>query len=69
MNTDITVRLRLEGTDLCIEAAKEIDFLRECLTQAEVALATAKGTLARPAEDEPSRYTYNYLPSAPPHDE
>ena len=34
MTTDIVIRLRLDGSELSLEAAKEIDFLRECLTEA-----------------------------------
>ena len=65
MTTDIVIRLRLDGSELSLEAAKEIDFLRECLTQAEAALATAKGTLARPIEDQPATITHNVPPNAP----
>lgn len=35
--------------------------------QAEI--AAMLGTLEKPAEDEPSSYTHNVPPTAPPHDE
>lgn len=42
---DIVVRLRIEGSELCIEAADIIEHLREALGFANTALMTIKGTL------------------------
>lgn len=51
------------------EALAEIRRLRARIAELEAEHAAMRGTLERPAKDEPARYTYNYLPSAPPHDE
>lgn len=51
-DTDIVVRLRLEGSDVCVEAAQEIEHLRECLGFANTALMTIKGTLEQGRQDE-----------------
>ena len=65
MTTDITTRLRLERSDLCVEAAIAIEQLRERLSFAEAQLAATRGTVAQPAADEPATFTHNVPPSAP----
>lgn len=64
-HTDIVVRLRLEGSDLAREAALAIEFLRECLTQAEVALSTIRGSLQDALDEEPPFTVTDVAPDTP----
>lgn len=66
-HTDITVRLRAEGSELSLEAVSAIEFLRQCLTQAEAALATTTGSLRFPSKEERDefRVAHDVPPTTP----
>lgn len=64
-HTDIVVRLRLAGGELCLEAAREIEFLRDCLTAAEISLATALGRVARDEKPDPIFRITDAAPDTP----
>lgn len=64
-DTDIVVRLRLEGSDVCVEAAQEIEHLREALGFAQAALATIKGTLEQGQPDAPPFHIEDAAPNTP----
>lgn len=49
-STDIIVRLRLAGTDICLEAAREIEGLRERLDNAHATLCVIAGRLETAAD-------------------
>jgi hypothetical protein len=51
------------------EAMAEIRRLRARVLDLETAAATTFGTLEKPTDDAPARYTHDLPPSAPPHDE
>lgn len=51
------------------EAMAEIRRLRARIEAMEAEVAIARGTLAKPVEDEPPRYEHHVPPSAPPHNE
>ena len=51
------------------EALAEIRRLQARVLALEAAAAYAFGTLEKPTDDEPARYTHDLPPSAPPHDE
>jgi hypothetical protein len=51
------------------EAMAGIRRLRARVVELEAELAVIAGTLAKPWDDGPARYTHNLPPSAPPHDE
>lgn len=56
-DTDIVVRLRLESSELCVEAADTIEHLREALGFANTALMSIKGTLEDRRDDPPFSVT------------
>jgi hypothetical protein len=52
------------------EALAEIKRLRERITELEVELAFARGTLAKPtSDDDQPTIVHNVPPNAPPHNE
>jgi hypothetical protein len=52
------------------EALAEIARLRGRITELEAAAAVTHGTLAKPApDDQPTSFTGNLPPNAPPHNE
>lgn len=63
--TDIVVRLRIEGSEVCIEAADIIEHLREALGFANAALTTIKGTLEQGHKDEPPFSITDAAPDTP----
>jgi hypothetical protein len=48
------------------EALGEIDRLRARIAELEATHAVTLGTLEKPTEDEPARFTWNVPPSTPP---
>lgn len=66
-HTDIVLRLRAEASGLSLEAAAEIEFLRQCLTQAEAALAVTTGTMRFPSREEREafRIAHDQPPTTP----
>lgn len=64
-DTDIIVRLRLEGSELCVEAAETIETLRECLVFASTSLMSIKGTLEEGHKDAPPFSLTDAAPNTP----
>lgn len=64
MTNDIVERLRLDDTELTLEAAAEIERLRMLVAKYEALAATAKGTLEASQPDAP--FTVTDAPSSTP---
>lgn len=63
---DIIAQLRSDGSALCVEAAAEIQRLRDQLEYARESLVIIKGTLEEQRhEDEPFRIEHDIPPNAP----
>lgn len=65
-DTDLIAQLRSDGSALCIEAAAEIQRLRDQLEYARETIVIMKGTLDElRAADEPFRIEHDIPPNAP----
>lgn len=64
MTTDIVERLRLDDTELTLEAAAEIERLRMLIARYEALAAAARGTLEAPQPD--ASFTVTDAPPSTP---
>lgn len=67
-DTDLIAQLRSDGSALCVEAAAEIQRLRDRLVAVETELATTVGSVdffTREKPDEPFRIEHDIPPNAP----
>lgn len=65
-DTDIIAQLRSDGSALCVEAAAEIQRLRDRVRHFEALAQAESGTPAKPEEpDDPFRVEHDIPPNAP----